>query len=71
MIVHTTAPSSLLLGLARLEAGQLAWLGLTLQHPPIAIDARPAAALGVTGARADLARLQAERVLQSLSLPPG
>jgi predicted sugar kinase len=70
MIVHITAPSSLLLGLARLEAGTLAWLGITLQHPPIAIDAQPAAALGVTGARADLARAQAQLVMQRLNLPP-
>jgi predicted sugar kinase len=69
MIVHTTAPSSLLLGLARLRAGRLAWLGITLQHPPIAIDARPAQALAVTGARADLADAQAARVMERLGLP--
>ncbi len=73
MIMHTTAPSSLLFGLARLgpDPDQLAWLGITLQHPPIAIDAQPAPVLSVTGARADLARAQAERVLARLNLPPG
>ncbi|MEP7358244.1 MAG: hypothetical protein ABI847_13445, partial [Anaerolineales bacterium] len=70
MTIHTIAPSSLLFGLARLGEDQLAWLGVTLQHPPIAIDARPAASLQVTGARADLARAQAERVMQRLNLPP-
>jgi predicted sugar kinase len=69
MIIHTTAPCSLLFGLARLGSHKLAWLGITLQHPPIAIDARPAAALSVTGARADLAHVQAQLVMQRLNLP--
>jgi predicted sugar kinase len=46
----------------------LAWLGITLQHPPVTIDARPAPALTITGARADLAYAQALRVQQHLSL---
>jgi predicted sugar kinase len=69
MIVQLTAPSSLLFGLARLRTNQLAWLGITLQHPPIVIGARPASALSVTGARADLAHTQATRVMQRLGLP--
>jgi len=69
MIVYTSTPSSLLFGLARLASGQLAWLGLTLQHPPISLGAWPAAALSVTGARADLAHAAAARVMERLGLP--
>ena len=69
-IIRTTAPASLLLGLARLSSGVLAWLGLTVQYPPISIDARPAPALAVTGASADLGYPHAARALQRFGLPP-
>jgi predicted sugar kinase len=59
----------LLLGLVRLH-GELAWLGITLQHPPIGLVARPAASQAATGARADLAQAQAARAMQALGLPP-
>src|SRR6185436_2758441 len=38
--------------------------------PPVTIDARPAPALAITGARADLAYAQALRVQEHLSLAP-
>ncbi len=70
MLVNVTTPSSLLLGLARLRSNQLAWLAITLQHPPLTLGARPAPVLNVTGARANLAHAQAERVMRALGLPP-
>ena len=71
MIIHTAAPCSLLFGLARLRSNRLAWLGLTLQHPPIAIDARSAPVLLVTGACADVGHAQAVRAMAHLMLPAG
>src|SRR5262249_42630649 len=49
----------LLLGLAQLD-GQICQLGITLQFPQIQLLVRESSALAVSGARADLARRQAE-----------
>ncbi|MGH2521174.1 MAG: hypothetical protein ACRDH2_01615 [Anaerolineales bacterium] len=64
MILEVVAPASLPLGLIRIEH-TYALLGITLQHPPVDLFAQTAPALSVTGARADLARAQAERCLQA------
>ena len=74
MLISVASPCSLSLGLARWAAdgpNPLAWLGVTLQHPPISLEARPAAILNVTGARAGLAHAQAARGMERLGLPGG
>lgn len=69
MQTELTAPSCLLLGLAQLD-GQICQLGITLQFPQIQLLARAAPALLVSGARADLARKQAEHFFQHHDLSP-
>ncbi len=63
MQIELTSPACLLLGLAQLD-GQICQLGITLQFPQIQLLARESHALAVSGARADLARQQAERFFQ-------
>jgi predicted sugar kinase len=67
--IELTTPNCLLLGLVGLD-GQIGQLGITLQFPPIQMLARDAAALAITGGRADLAHQQAARFFQQYSLPP-
>jgi predicted sugar kinase len=62
MPIEITSPCCLHLGLARAEDGALSELGLTLQHPPIQLAARPAAQLSVVGPRADIAAAEAARL---------
>lgn len=54
-----TSPCCLHLGLARAEDGAQCELGITLQHPPIQLTARPAQRLSVSGPRAEVALEQA------------
>src|SRR5215212_2868431 len=69
MQTELTSPACLLLGLAQLDR-QICQLGITLQFPQIQLLARRSPALAVSGARADLARQQAERFFQYHQLPP-
>ncbi len=52
--LELAAPCCLTLAAARVD-GRPALLGITLRHPPVQLEARAAAQLGVTGARADAA----------------
>jgi predicted sugar kinase len=69
MQTELTTPSCLLLGLTQLD-GQICQLGITLQFPQIQLLARHSPALAISGARADLARRQAEHFFQQQHLPP-
>jgi beta-ribofuranosylaminobenzene 5'-phosphate synthase len=69
MQTELITPACLLLGLAPLD-GQLGQLGITLQFPQIQLLARNSSALAVSGARADLARQQAEHFFRHHHLPP-
>src|SRR5215212_7942925 len=69
MQTELTSPSCLLLGLAQLD-GRICQLGITLQFPQIQLLARHSRALAISGARADLARKQAEHFFQHHHLPP-
>src|SRR5215213_5057688 len=69
MQTELTSPACLLLGLAPLDR-QICQLGITLQFPQIPLLARRSSALAVSGARADLARQQAEHFFQHHHLPP-
>ena len=62
------SPACLLLGAVPV-GGQPQQIGITLQHPPIQLDARSAAQLLATGGRADLANQQAARVVERFHLP--
>jgi predicted sugar kinase len=66
MQTELTTPACLLLGMAQLD-GQICQLGITLQFPQIQLLARKSPGLAVSGARADLARRQAERFFQHLA----
>ena len=59
MVLEVGCPCTLLLGYARTPAG-LVQVGVTLQHPPTQLFVQPAAALAVTGPRADVAYAAAE-----------
>jgi predicted sugar kinase len=50
--------------------GQPALLAITLQYPPVNLIVKPLNELSVTGARAPLARAQAQRWFESRNLPP-
>lgn len=52
--LELAAPCCLTLAAARLD-GRPALIGIALRHPPVQLEARPAPALGVSGARADAA----------------
>src|SRR5215207_1778543 len=69
MQIELTSPACLLLGLTQLDR-QICQLGITLQFPQIQLLARNSSALAVSGARADLARQQAERFFQHHHLSP-
>jgi predicted sugar kinase len=69
MHIELTSPACLLLGLVQRD-GQFCQLGITLQFPQIQLLARDSPALAVSGARADLARRQAEHFFQYHHLPP-
>lgn len=62
MRIELTSPCCLHLGLIRADDGALCELGLTLQHPPIQLSARPASHLSIVGPRADLAAAEAARL---------
>jgi predicted sugar kinase len=62
MPIEITSPCCLHLGCARAADGALCELGLTLQHPPIQLTARPAVQLSVFGPRADVAAHEAARM---------
>lgn len=68
MFVEINAPASLPLGLVQLEteAGlKTCLLGVTLQHPPVNLSAQAhPTGLQLSGARADVAYVQAERFLK-------
>jgi beta-ribofuranosylaminobenzene 5'-phosphate synthase len=68
MQTELTTPACLLLGLAPL-GGQIGQIGITLQFPQIQLLARNSSALAVSGARADLARQQAEHFFRYHHLP--
>lgn len=73
MFIEINAPASLPLGLVRLETEtgpKTGLLGVTLQHPPVNLStqAHPTG-LQISGARADVAYVQAERFLQLHRLP--
>ena len=69
MQTQLTTPACLLLGLAQLD-GQICQLGITLQFPQIQLLARDSPALAISGARADLARRQAELFFQHHHISP-
>lgn len=69
MTIQLSSPCCLLLGMLPYQ-GQICRLGITLQYPPIQLDAAPGAGLNVTGGRADLAAVQAQRVLDHYSIAP-
>jgi beta-ribofuranosylaminobenzene 5'-phosphate synthase len=69
MQTELASPACLLLGLAQLDR-QICQLGITLQFPQIQLLAREAPALALSGARADLARRQAEHFFQHHHLSP-
>src|SRR5215207_10028394 len=68
MQIELTSPACLLLGLTQLDR-QICQLGITLQFPQIQLLARNSSALAVSGARADLARRQAEHFFQHHHMP--
>ena len=68
MQIEIASPACLLLGLVYSSDG-VRQLGITLQHPPLHIAARPAVDLWVSGARADFAYQRAEQCLAQLGLP--
>jgi predicted sugar kinase len=70
MHIELTAPCCLTLAALRLD-GQPALLGLTLQHPPVQLLARPSEQLLVSGARADAAYYAAARFLEASGLVGG
>lgn len=61
MRISLTAPCCLTLAAGRLD-GAPVLLGVALRHPPVQLEARPAPALEVTGARADAAYAHAARL---------
>ena len=70
MQIELTAPCCLTLAALRLD-GHPALLGITLQHPPVQLLARPSAQLLVSGARADAAYYAAVRFLEANGLAGG
>lgn len=65
--IELAAPCCLTLAAGRLD-GRPALLGVALRHPPVQLEARPAPALAVTGARADAAYAHAARLAAARAL---
>jgi predicted sugar kinase len=65
--IELASPACLTLAAARLQ-NQPVLLGITLQHPPVHLFARPAAQLAASGARADLAYQHGQQFMSSHNL---
>ena len=70
MILELAAPASLPLGIAQIN-GQPSLLALTVQHPPVHLEAQARTGLQITGPRAHIAHTYASRFYESHSLTPG
>ena len=74
MLIDIGAPASLVLGLVRFEAGgdsAPCLLGVTLQHPPVNLQAEADAALLISGPRAEKGLEYVLRVQQALQFERG
>lgn len=69
MLLEIGAPASLPLAAIRFESGAAALLGVTLQHPPLNLAARPGEVLSLEGARAEFGYPFARRFLAHHRLP--
>jgi predicted sugar kinase len=67
--IELTTPACLLLGMVPV-GDQLGQLGITLQFPPLQLEARDSATLSITGGRADLAARQAMDFFRAHGLAP-
>jgi predicted sugar kinase len=70
MILELAAPASLPLGVAQIN-GQPALLALTVQHPPVHLEAQAGHRLQITGPRAHIAHAFASRYTAYHALTPG